>query len=277
MPELPEVETVVRSLRTPLIGRQVQGMWHDWPRTIHSPGADEFAARITGQTFRAVDRRAKYIVCHLDSDILVIHLKMTGRLYVAGKNDQHDADRWLHFRLELNDNRQLRFSDARKFGRVYLTDDLERITGALGPEPLASDFLVGDFRQRLENRQRIIKTLLLDQTFIAGVGNIYADEALFRAGIHPLRRADSLSDDESARLYHAVRAALNAGIDHEGASVNWYRKPDGTRGSSQEYFAVYGREGQPCRKCGYPVEKIRVAQRGTHYCPICQPVNHIDE
>jgi formamidopyrimidine-DNA glycosylase len=277
MPELPEVETVARSLRAPLIGRQVQGMWYDWARTIHSPTPDEFAARITGQTFRAVDRRAKYILCYLDSDILVVHLKMTGRLYIAGTHDECDADRWLHFRLELDDSRQLRFSDARKFGRVYLTDDLARITGALGPEPLAADFLVGDFHQRLQNRQRIIKALLLDQTFIAGVGNIYADEALFRAGIHPLRRADSLSDDEIARLYQAIRATLNAGIDHEGASVNWYRKPDGTRGSSQEHFYVYGREGQPCQQCGYPVEKIRVAQRGTHYCPICQPMIRIDE
>ncbi|MBZ0303978.1 MAG: formamidopyrimidine-DNA glycosylase, partial [Anaerolineae bacterium] len=181
MPELPEVETVVRGLRGPLIGHTVQSMWYDWGRTIHSPDPTEFAARIAGQTFRAVNRRAKYIVCRLDTDWLVVHLKMTGRLYVTANETIHEADRWVHFGLQLDGGQQLRFSDARKFGKVYLTDDLARITGALGPEPLDEAFTLDAFRARLQGRQRVLKALLLDQTFIAGVGNIYADEALHRA------------------------------------------------------------------------------------------------
>ncbi|MDX1991336.1 MAG: DNA-formamidopyrimidine glycosylase [bacterium] len=270
MPELPEVETVVRNLRVPLIGRTVQSMSYDWPRTIHSPSPDAFAERIVGQTFRAIERRAKYIVAALDHDFLMVHLKMTGRLYVTDTNEVHDADKWVHFRLGLDEGKELRFSDARKFGKVYLTADPEIITGTLGPEPLTDDFTEVIFRERLQHRSKNIKALLLDQTFIAGVGNIYADESLFRAGIHPLRRSDSLTDDEIIRLYGTVRDALNAGIDYEGASISWYRKPDGTKGSSQEHFLVYDQEGKPCQNCGTMIEKIRVAQRGTHYCPACQ-------
>jgi formamidopyrimidine-DNA glycosylase len=272
MPELPEVETVVRSLRQPLIGRTVTRMWYDWPRTLRTPGPDEFAARIIGQTFRSVDRRAKYIVCALDQELLIVHLKMTGRLYVVGADEQHEADRWVHFRLGLDNGHELRFSDARKFGRVYLAQELIQITPALGPEPLTDDFTEGVFRDRLRGRHKNIKALLLDQGFIAGVGNIYADESLFRANIHPLRRANDLTDAEIARLYETVRAALNDGIDHEGASIHWYRKPDGTKGSSQEHFFVYGRDGQPCAVCGSIIQKTRVAQRGTHYCPSCQEI-----
>ncbi len=270
MPELPEVETVVRNLRTPLVGRTITGLWYDWPKTLHSPPPAQFAARITGQTVQAINRRAKYILCELDHDILVVHLKMTGRLYVAGRDAVFDADRWVHFRLDLDGGQQLRFSDSRKFGKVYLTDDLNSITGKLGPEPLEDDFTPDILRERLRGRHKIIKALLLDQTFIAGVGNIYADEALFRAKIHPLRPADSLTDDEITRLHGTIRAALNAGIQHEGASINWYRKPDGTQGESQKHFYVYGRDGEPCLTCGHVIHKRRVAQRGTHYCPICQ-------
>lgn len=271
MPELPEVETVVRNLRKPLIGHTVERMWYDWHRTIHSPPPDEFAARIAGQTFRAVNRRAKYILCELDSDILVVHLKMTGRLYVAEMDARHDADPWVHFRLDLDGNKQLRFSDSRKFGKVYLTHDIADITGKLGPEPLDDQFTVNAFMERLRSRQKNIKALLLDQSFIAGVGNIYADEALFSAKIHPLRRSDSLTEDEIAHLYTSIRQVLHNGIHYEGASINWYRKPDGTKGESQHHFSVYGREGLPCIDCGHTIEKIHVTQRGTHYCPNCQP------
>lgn len=270
MPELPEVETVVRNLREPLIGHTVTGMWYDWDRTIHSPDPREFANRIVGQRFRAINRRAKYILCELDDDVLVVHLKMTGRLYVAERSANHDADRWVHFRLDLDDDYQLRFSDSRKFGRVYLTSDIKTITGKLGPEPLTDDFTAAVFQAQISGRSKNVKALLLDQTVIAGVGNIYADEALFRAGIHPLRRSDSLTDEEVIRLHGTVKDALQAGVDYEGASINWYRKPDGSKGSSQDHFFAYGRDGQPCKRCGTMIEKIRVAQRGTHFCPNCQ-------
>lgn len=271
MPELPEVETVVRALREPLLGRTVQGMWYDWANTLHSPPPAVFAARITGQTFRAVNRRAKYILCELDNDTLVVHLKMSGRLYVSPDDAAQEADRWLHFMLQLDGGQQLRFSDARKFGKVYLTSDIEAITGALGPEPLADTFTVDVMRARLANRSKMIKALLLDQTFVAGVGNIYADEALHRAKIHPERRSNTLTDDEAAALHGTIRAALAEGIRQQGATIGWYRTPEGTPGAMQDHFVAYGREGEPCYTCGTTIAKIRVAQRGTHFCPTCQP------
>jgi formamidopyrimidine-DNA glycosylase len=270
MPELPEVETVVRGLRPVLVGRTLQAMWCDWPRAIHSPSPEEFAQRIRGQRVAAVERRAKYIVIQLEHDYLLVHLKMTGRLYVSPCERVEDADRWVHVRFALDGAEELRFSDSRKFGRVYLTSNPDRITGTLGPEPLAESFTAAEFAQRLKLRDKGIKALLLDQTFIAGVGNIYADEALLRARIHPLTRSRDLTDAQITALYEAVRAALTDGIAREGASVNWYRKADGSRGSAQDSLFAYGREGLPCLVCGTPIQKMRVAQRGTHFCPSCQ-------
>ena len=271
MPELPEVETVVRGLREPLIGRRISGMWHDWAPTIHSPGAAEFAARIAGQAVRAINRRGKYILIELEHDTLVAHLKMSGRLYVADATSTNEADRWVHVRFDLDNDQQLRFSDVRKFGRVYLTHDIAGLLGHLGPEPLSDEFTLAGFRAGMRGRKRAIKAQLLDQEFVAGVGNIYADEALFRAGIHPAAPAGTLEEQETARLMQTLRAALRAGIEHEGASINWYRKPDGQKGESQNHFYVYGRAGLPCRQCGTAINKIRLAQRGTHFCPLCQP------
>lgn len=270
MPELPEVETVVRTLRAPLIGRTITGTTIDWERAIKTTTAPLFAGRITGQTVRAVDRRAKYIVITLDPDTLIIHLKMTGRLYVVPDEAHDHADKWVRVLLQLDNAHQLRFSDSRKFGRVYLVDDPAQVLGGLGPEPLDNAFTLDQFRARLAGRSGIIKPLLMNQQFLAGVGNIYADEALYASQIHPRRRADTLSDDEIARLYAAIREALRLGIDREGASVNWYRKPDGSRGSAQHGLHAYGQTGQPCARCGHPIEKIVVSQRGTHLCPVCQ-------
>lgn len=271
MPELPEVETVVRGLRPVLVGRTLDTLWFDWPRSVQTPTPEEFAARIQGQRVNAISRRAKYIVIHLEHDYLLVHLKMTGRLYVMARDETTEADRWVHVKFGLDDNKELRFSDSRKFGRVYLTTDIDTITGGLGPEPLEDTFDPATFAARLRSRNKSIKALLLDQTFVAGIGNIYADEALHRAGIHPLRLTRGLNNEEVGRLYETVRAALNDGIQREGASINWYRKPDGSKGTSQEHFYVYGREGKPCLTCGAPIEKIRVAQRGTHFCAACQP------
>ncbi|MCY3832384.1 MAG: DNA-formamidopyrimidine glycosylase [Chloroflexi bacterium] len=271
MPELPEVETVVRGLRAPLIGRRIEGMWQDWAPTIHSPEPSEFAARVAGQRVKALDRRGKYILIELDHDTLVVHLKMSGRLYVAVADESQNADRWVHVRFDLDNGRQLRFSDVRKFGRVYLSDDVDRLLSHLGPEPLSDDFTLAGFREGMRGRKRAIKSLLIEQAFIAGVGNIYADEALFRAGIHPALSVNRMSESDSERLHGTIRDALRAGIEHEGASINWYRKPDGDKGQSQNHFYVYGRANLPCRACGTAINKIRVAQRGTHFCPRCQP------
>lgn len=271
MPELPEVETVARGLREPLIGRKVKRLWTDWEKSIHSPHLDEFSARISGQTVRAINRRAKYILIELDFDVLVIHLKMSGRLYVAAVDAAHEADRWVHVRFDLDGGQQLRFSDARKFGKVYLTDNVEALLGHLGPEPLSDNFILKGFREGLRGRKRSIKAHLLDQEMVAGIGNIYADEALFGARIHPACPADLLTDEDAALLHQTIRETLETGIKHEGASINWYRKPDGGKGESQNHFYVYGRADMPCRTCGDVINKIKLAQRGTHFCPSCQP------
>lgn len=270
MPELPEVETVVRALRGPLAGRTIVSAAYDWPNCLVTPDGPLFTARIVGQPVRGVARRGKYILIALDPDTLIIHLKMTGRLYVVPNGAADEADRWVHFTFQLDNAHQLRFSDARKFGRVYLVEDAAQIVGALGPEPLEDTFTLAAFRARLAGRVGLLKPLLLNQAFVAGLGNIYADEALFAAGLHPLRRADSLADEEIARLHAAIRATLAAGVAREGASVNWYRKPDGTRGSAQMALNVYGRADQPCPRCGQPIERAVIGGRSTYYCPACQ-------
>ncbi len=272
MPELPEVETVVRGLREPLIGRTIQSVWWDWTKSIRYPDPHSFAARVSGQTVRAIERRAKYILCRFDEDILVVHLKMTGRLYVVGDNEILDSDRWAHVRFQLDGGRQLRFSDSRKFGFVTLVTDINEIAPSLGPEPLSDEFTPSVLKMRISKHQKSIKAVLLDQHVLAGVGNIYADEALHMAKIHPMRGASGLSNEEIARLYTAIRTVLSEGIEREGASVNWYRKPDGTSGDAQNHFAVYDREGEACLTCGSPIYKTRVAQRGTHFCATCQPL-----
>ncbi len=270
MPELPEVETVVRGLRPPLAGRTITGLIINWPRALETPDAPLFAARIAGQPVRGVDRRGKYILVRLDPDTLIVHLRMTGRLYVVPDDGEFDADRWVRVVFQLDNEHQLRFSNSRKFGRCYLVTDPAAVLGKLGPEPLADAFTLDVFRARLAGRSGIIKPLLLNQAFVTGIGNIYADEALHASRIHPQRRADSLDADEIAALYAAIRQVLRDGIAREGASVNWYRKPDGSKGGAQDGLQVYGRAGQPCFRCGHPIERIVVGQRGTHLCPACQ-------
>lgn len=274
MPELPEVETSVRALRKPLVGRTITGVVFpkDPGRTINMTPA-HMAQRIAGQRIEQITRRAKYLVFQLDGDTLVVHLKMTGHLYVVPPAEESPFDRWLRVRFALDNGRELRFSDARRFGRVYLCSRPEEVLPDLGPEPLDETFTLDVLRQRLAGRKGVLKSLLLNQAFIAGIGNIYADEALHIARLHPLRTADSLTDAEIARLYEGIRQALNDGVRYEGASVNWYRKPDGTRGDSQSHLRVYREHGhldRPCPDCGGPITKIRVGQRGTHFCPICQ-------
>ncbi len=273
MPELPEVETVVRGLRRPLVGQQIVAVEYEKSSVIRTPSPDEFIARVTGQRVRSINRRAKYILCQLDDGILAVHLKMTGRLYVAAQpaTEESGVDRWVRIHFSLANGQTLYFSDARRFGGVFYIHDIAEIAPNLGPEPLEDGFTPAVLTERLKGRNRQIKALMLEQSFIAGVGNIYADESLFAAKIHPLRRADTLTRPEIKRLHGTIRAALNSGIQHEGASINWYRKPDGTTGQSQDHFAVYDREGEPCLRCGAPIVKIRVAQRGTHFCPYCQP------
>ncbi len=276
MPELPEVETAVRGLRGPLIGRTItRATFPQDPGRMTNMDPVHFAQRIAGQPIRKITRRAKYLVFHLDPDTLIVHLKMTGHLYVLPAVEPNPFDRWVRVRFSLDNGEELRFSDARKFGRVYLCGQPEEVLPDLGPEPLEESFTLEVFHQRLAGRKGVLKSLLLNQSFVAGIGNIYADEALHIARLHPLRTADSLTENETIRLYHAIREALSDGVMYEGASINWYRKPDGTRGESQNHLRVYREVGgleQPCPDCGSPITKIRVGQRGTHFCPTCQRI-----
>lgn len=283
MPELPEVETIVRKLRNgqpverglpaypPPIGHVITRVWTDWPRAAY-PSADVLVQHLPGHRIESLSRRGKYIVFTLSpggpvspSFHLLIHLKMSGRLDVL--KAETPQDKHVHFVFGLDNGYELRFCDARKFGRVYLVSDVAQVTGALGPEPLDEAFTLRRFRQLVAKKSGALKPLLLDQTFVAGIGNIYADEALWRARLYPLRRADSLSPAEVAALYRGIRAALTDGIRHEGAAVDWVY-PDG---NYQDHLRVYGRTGQPCRRCHAAIRRIVVGQRGTHFCPRCQP------
>jgi formamidopyrimidine-DNA glycosylase len=265
MPELPEVETVVRRLRQPLIGRVFGDVQVYWERMVQLP-IEEFRARLPGQRVENINRRGKYLVFRLSAgDMLIIHLKMTGDLVVLPAADVlHQHDRVI---FELDDGRQLRFRDSRKFGRVYLTDEAANVVGRLGPEPLDESFTERDFLALFERRSGQVKPLLLNQEFVVGLGNIYADEALFLAGIRPRRRSDTLSDEEKRRLYQAIRRVLKTAIDQNGASLadEAYKG-----GRYQEQFLVYDRPEQPCPVCGSLIQRIRLGQRSAHFCPHCQ-------
>jgi formamidopyrimidine-DNA glycosylase len=275
MPELPEVETLVRRLRGPLVGRTIEGVTINWRRTVARPAPQEFVRRLRGCTVQAIDRRAKYLVFTLAGagsvpargaplQYLLIHLKMSGKLSVVNRGaplEKHDR-----VVFDLDNSRQLRFNDVRKFGRMWVVVDLDEVTGSIGPEPLASALSLPKFRALVQSRSGSIKPLLLNQRFLAGVGNIYADEALWRAKIHPLRRADSLSDTEVAALYRSIRRVLRQAIEAEGTDAG-----DGVIEGDYEP-RVYGRADRPCPRCQRPIRRIVVGQRGTHYCPTCQPL-----
>jgi formamidopyrimidine-DNA glycosylase len=270
MPELPEVETVARGLRRLLLGRTITGATVHWPRTVACPPLDEFCAQVTGRRVVAVGRRAKYIVIGLDRGYLLIHLKMSGRLHVVPAGQP--LGKHTRALFDLDDGSQLRFEDIRKFGRIYLVDDLEQVTAGLGPEPLTDDFSLDDLRRLLARRSGRLKALLLNQQFLAGLGNIYADESLFAARLSPLRPANSLTPDEQARLYESIRGVLSSAIASGGTTLDdqGYTDVDGLAGAYQQRIAVYGRRGQPCLICGTPIERVIVAGRSTHFCPQCQ-------
>jgi formamidopyrimidine-DNA glycosylase len=264
MPELPEVETVVRGLRGPLVGRIFRDVTVTWPNSIKTPLA-ELKSRLPGQRIEAITRRGKYLQFHLSQgDTLCIHLKMSGELLVEPASDPlHPHVRTI---FDLDNGHQLRFKDARKFGRVYLVDNPDKVVGKLGPEPLADDFSGEDFKGLFWKRKGRLKPLLLNQEFMAGVGNIYADESCFLAGIDPRRQVDQLSAAELERLYEAIRRVLQAGIMHRGASFDQVYRG----GEFQNHFQVYDRAGKPCLKCGATIERIVLGGRSTHFCPNCQ-------
>jgi formamidopyrimidine-DNA glycosylase len=296
MPELPEVETVARDLQRSVAGATIVDAAVHWERTIRHPQPPErFAAEIAGATVRRVSRRAKTVLLHLeDGRVLSVALRMTGALIVTEPGTPDDPYARVVFRLA--DGRELRYRDVRKFGRIGLWPGggmrsigagrgarsrrvaeggrryrIGEVFSGHGPEPLARGFTVRRLAERLSRRSAKLKTLLLDQAFIAGVGNIYADEALWRARLHPLRPADSLDERDVRRLHRAIRQVLREGIANRGASFSDYVGVDGEPGANAERLAVYRRTEQPCHRCGRPIRRIVVGQRSTHFCPHCQP------
>jgi formamidopyrimidine-DNA glycosylase len=281
MPELPEVETIARSLKfggrdgPPVIGETISRVRLLWEKTLAQPGVLEFVSRLKGQRILDVGRRAKYLVLHLTEDALLVHLRMSGDIRVEDAIDSQGIEKplLLHDRMVLDFSSSLPaglrfvFNDPRKFGRVWLVRDPEEITGDLGPEPLSEELTSEVFYERLHGVQRRLKPLLLEQTFLAGVGNIYSDEALFLSGIHPLKSSDQVTVEEAGRLLAAIRMVLEEGIRRNGSSIDWVYRG----GDFQNHFQVYQRTGQACFRCGTPIERITVGQRGTHFCPVCQP------
>jgi formamidopyrimidine-DNA glycosylase len=273
MPELPEVQTIVSALRdggrgAPSIsGTQIVSTKIAWHKTVAHPDPITFQGKITGEEIRDIHRRGKFIWIKLRSAHLFIHLRMSGDLRVESSTSplqSHDR-MWLEF----SDGLRLVFNATRKFGRVWLVDDPNQIIGNLGPEPLDETLSPEQFHERLLTYRRQIKPLLLDQRFLAGVGNIYSDEALFLAQIHPRRLSHTLNQEETTRLLSAIRQVLEEGIQKNGASIDWVYRG----GEFQNSFRVYQRTGEPCLNCGAPIERITVGQRGTHFCPKCQIFN----
>ena len=294
MPELPEVETVVRDLRPQLTGRRIRSLQLTRDPSIRSrlvryPSAAQFVRRLPGRTITSVTRRGKYIVMSLQSlsrgqdttgsngapeaERLIVHLGMTGHLRVW--EPEEAPVRHTHFRALLDSGLELRYDDQRQFGRLLLGKQEELVAARafparLGPEPIHGDLTEGEFAKLIRSRRRPVKSALLDQSFLAGVGNIYADEACFRAGIRPSRWTHRLTVRERRALYAAIQDVLENSIAARGSSIISYVDGFGVRGTNQEKLLVYGRSGQPCLRCGTPLQGTRLAGRGTVYCRTCQ-------
>lgn len=272
MPELPEVETIKNDLRPTVEGRRFTSVSLFWPRMVIQPSAEELCQRLPGQVIKEVVRRGKYLIFRLASgESLALHLRMSGSLLLSNRNvASSESSLPLTAVFGLDSGLELLFSDRRKLGTMSLVTDEREIASKLGPEPLDASFTPAILRERLSNRKAPIKAVLCDQKFVAGIGNMYADEALFFASIHPLRPANSLSKEEIKRLYKAIHQVLNKAIGSAGASISDYRRPGGEPGSQQYAFYVAHRGGQTCKVCATPIERIPVRNRGTYFCPKCQ-------
>jgi formamidopyrimidine-DNA glycosylase len=276
MPELPEVQTIVDDLNAAgILEVPITGASVFWSRTVAEPKSKLFCNRIKGRKFTAIQRRGKYLVFETDSPYtMLLHLRMSGRLNLV--SDGATRNRHEHVVIKFEDRRQLRFQDTRKFGRIHLIDDPQRILGKLGPEPLEKRFTAKVLAERLERHKRLLKPLLLDQTFIAGLGNIYVDEALWDAKLHPNRISATLTRNECQALRRAIPKVLKRGLKNLGTSLgtgktNFYSVAR-YRGRNKDELKVFRRTGLPCPRCKATIERIIVGQRSTHICSSCQRI-----
>jgi formamidopyrimidine-DNA glycosylase len=267
MPELPEVETIKKALEPFLIGRTFSGVRITDSRPVQKLSLEEFCGGLAGRKITGLSRRGKYLIIGLSgSSNLIIHLRMTGALLW----DPAKEEPFTRLEFFFDGGGRLVYTDVRRFGTMYLSADPNEVVGKLGIEPLSLQFTREALANILKQRSLPVKSSLLNQEYIAGIGNMYADEALFVAKIHPQQPANSLVTAQISRLHRAIKQVLKQGIKNGGASVRNYRGPDGSKGRAHEEFCVAHREGRPCPACGSPIKRIVVGQRGTYYCPFCQ-------
>lgn len=267
MPELPEVETIRQELLPHIIGRRITGLDIQWDGMVKAPSVAEFRARVVGQVIEALDRRGKYLLFRLDGgEIMVMHMKMTGSLLINPA-----SDRFTRAVFHLDNSSTMHFWDPRKFGKMWLIENEAEVTDSLGPEPIQDDFTVETLAGLLKGRKAPVKPVLLDQAIMAGIGNMYADEALFASRIYPERIAGSLTPEEIERLHAAIKQVLFKALTLHGASVRNYIRPDGEPGTAHDEFNVAHGVGKQCPNCGADIRRIVVRGRGTYFCPVCQP------
>jgi formamidopyrimidine-DNA glycosylase len=268
MPELPEVETIKNELSPWIVGQSFTQVTILDTELVCGGSAEEVRRGLIGQKVESLERRGKYLIFHLSNcRSLIIHLRMTGVLLLNPRG----VDRYARAVFHLSNGHRLVFSDRRRLGLIWLVDDANTVVCKLGPEPLDESFTPGILGQRLSRHHISIKSALLDQCIVAGIGNMYADEALFAARIHPLRKADSLSPEEVQTLYQSIRRVLGTAIGSKGASVDTYVRPEGELGTAHFDFKVAHKGGEPCPVCGSTIQRVPVQNRGTCFCPRCQP------
>lgn len=272
MPELPEVETVVRYLRPNFVGKTIKEVapQNNYDKVLATHPTQQFNALVAGKSIVEVERRGKYIVINLDSGFLLIHLRMTGRLLL--NLTENDKPKHLTAIIRFTDKSSLFFKDYRKFGRLYYYESLDYINQKLGIEPLSKNFTDDWLYKNLHNSKRQLKPYLLDQSFLAGLGNIYVDEGLWFAKLHPQQKGSSVSRKKSNLLHSAIQRLLQAAIDNQGTTIINFYFGEGKKGNFREQLQVFGRQDKDCPRCKMVIEKIRVAQRGTHICPLCQKI-----
>lgn len=267
MPELPEVETIKNELIPLVVGRKFTGVKIHDDKPIRQPSLQEFCQNVVGQKIDRLERRGKYLIFRLSSGkALIIHLKMSGALLL----NPEQPDNYARVIFFLDNNDRLVFTDRRRLGALWLVENEQAIIGKLGPEPLTPVFTADALAEKLGKHRAPIKAVLLDQTIFAGIGNMYADEALFAARIHPLRKANSLSPQEIQALHQAIRHVLRSAIDNKGASIDTYKRPDGKLGSAHFNFNVAHCKGKACPACGRPIHRLTIRNRGSYFCPQCQ-------
>ena len=289
MPELPEVETTVRDLKRKVLGRTFLNVWCDAKKLIKRPRTfEEFKKEILGRKIISIKRKGKNILIYLDKKrALLIHQKLTGHLLVGKWQKKGNSwipqikgpledpiNRFIHLIFFLDNDLMLALSDLRKFAKVELWDKKELTQSKeireIGIDPFSPEFTFQEFKKRIKNTKRKIKQVLMDQSLIAGIGNIYSDEILFEAKIHPEKKAHVLKEEELKRIYQSIKKVLKKAIELGGESISDYRRPDGSKGGFDPLRKVYRREGKPCVRCRTPIKRIKIAQRSSYFCPKCQ-------